>query len=140
MQLHERFSTKQPDWHGWVFEHLISHGARLLELGCGPGTLWQKNLASIPPTGRSRSPISRRHGSGSPAKSRAESQQLLVPGSKRASHSFADDTFDGIIANHMLYHVPIEHRLSQRYAACYSSQGRFYAATGEKNTCKKLIY
>src|SRR5689334_8720761 len=49
MQLHERFSTCREAWHPWVFNHLqLRDAARVLEVGCGPGTLWRENLGRIP--------------------------------------------------------------------------------------------
>lgn len=48
-QLHERFSVNQYGWLPWVFDHIrLPEEARILELGCGPGRLWQKNLHRIP--------------------------------------------------------------------------------------------
>lgn len=44
MALHARFSVNREGWHRWVFDQLdLPPQAHLLELGCGPGTLWAKN-------------------------------------------------------------------------------------------------
>src|SRR2546425_966981 len=106
--LHERFSTNPYGWHCWVFEHLrLSPQARVLELGCGPGILWRENLSRIP--------------SGwavflsdfSPGM--VQEAQTGLPGSGREfSYAVVDAqaipsreaSFDGVIANHMLFHVP----------------------------------
>jgi ubiquinone/menaquinone biosynthesis C-methylase UbiE len=105
--LHERFSVNQRSWRGWVFEHLELEGARrVLELGCGPGNLWAKNLERLPrgikivlsdfSPGMLRA--ARRKLAGQPQFEYAcwETQQPAArPGS-----------FDCAIANHMLYHLP----------------------------------
>src|SRR5579859_7250150 len=49
MALHARFSVNGYGWHRWVFDQFyLPPQARLLELGCGPGTLWAKNHDRIP--------------------------------------------------------------------------------------------
>ena len=46
IQLHVRFSTNPYDFHMWVFDQLkLGPDSRVLELGCGPGSLWRPNLA-----------------------------------------------------------------------------------------------
>lgn len=48
--LPERFSTNRSDLHRWLFDQLdFPPRARVLELGCGPGTLWTKHLDRVPP-------------------------------------------------------------------------------------------
>ena len=47
--LHGRFSTNPHGFHRWVFDQLeLPPESRVLELGCGPGYLWQENLHRIP--------------------------------------------------------------------------------------------
>ena len=48
--LHERFSTNPYGWHRWVFDHLTTLPVQMciLELGCGPGYLWDANRDRIP--------------------------------------------------------------------------------------------
>ena len=136
MQLHERFSTSNQDWHGWVFEQFaFPRGARLLELGCGPGTLWQKNLASIPAnweiTLSDFSPGMIQEAQQNLEQSHGNFSFQVV---NAQAIPFADDTFDGIIANHMLYHVPDRAQAFAEIRRVLRSQGRFYAATnGEKH-------
>ncbi len=46
IQLHARFSTNRHDFQVWVFEQLkLAPDSRVLELGCGPGSLWWPNMA-----------------------------------------------------------------------------------------------
>src|SRR5579871_3026230 len=49
INLHARFSTNRDGWHCWVFDQFILvPQCRVLELGCGPGTLWLKNRDRLP--------------------------------------------------------------------------------------------
>jgi cyclopropane fatty-acyl-phospholipid synthase-like methyltransferase len=44
-----KFSTNRYSWYRWVFDQLsIGAGSAVLELGCGPGSLWKRNLDRIP--------------------------------------------------------------------------------------------
>ena len=44
-----RFSTNTYGWHHWVFDQTdVAAQVGILELGCGTGDLWQKNLERIP--------------------------------------------------------------------------------------------
>ncbi len=59
--LHARFSTHPVEWMRWLFDQLDFPGdATLLELGCGPAWLWQKNLDRILRGGTSCCRICRR--------------------------------------------------------------------------------
>ena len=48
-ELHARFSTNRYGWHPWVFDQLSApSNGRILEVGCGPGFLWNNNAERIP--------------------------------------------------------------------------------------------
>ena len=46
--LHEKFSTASEHFHDWYFKHVDLYHARVLEIGCGSGALWQRVYAKIP--------------------------------------------------------------------------------------------
>ncbi|MEW9701720.1 methyltransferase domain-containing protein [Paenibacillus sp. SI8] len=108
IQLYDKFSVNQMGWHRWLFEYLIQlPGCNVLELGCGDGALWSRNLDRIPPNWRiTISDISngmleeaRRNLAGNHSQFKflfADSQDI----------PFHDEQFDIVIANNMLYHVP----------------------------------
>src|SRR5215469_2971224 len=45
-----KFSTNRYPWYRWVYEQFqqLSSSSVVLELGCGPGALWKRNLDRIP--------------------------------------------------------------------------------------------
>ncbi|MDQ0483098.1 class I SAM-dependent methyltransferase [Guptibacillus hwajinpoensis] len=48
INIHEKYSENNKDWHIWLFEQLnISPNSRILEIGCGDGTFWLKNREQI---------------------------------------------------------------------------------------------
>jgi hypothetical protein len=49
IDFHVRFRTNPYDWQLWVFDRLrLPAEARVLEIGCGAGSLWLENRARIP--------------------------------------------------------------------------------------------
>ena len=109
VESHRRFSTNPYGWFNWVFDTLLKlpAKAKILELGSGPAYLW-KECANRIPTGWDivLSDLS----SGMVD---AAWRNLVVAGRNfkfkeidAQSIPFEDETFDMVIANFMLYHVP----------------------------------
>ena len=107
--IHDRFSTNPYGWFNWVFDILIKlpPDSKILELGSGPGFLWKSCIDRIPPGWKiTLSDLS-------PGMLDAAWRNLVVTGRAfrfkeidAQSIPFQDETFDAVIANHMLYHVP----------------------------------
>jgi ubiquinone/menaquinone biosynthesis C-methylase UbiE len=131
IQLHARFSTNTYGWHLWIFDQLqLAPQCRILELGCGPGRLWLQNVERIPQgweiTLSDFSPgmleEARRNLSGS-------GRQLAFEVVDAQAIPFADASFDAVIANHMLYHVPDRMKALSEIRRVLRPGGRFYAST-----------
>jgi ubiquinone/menaquinone biosynthesis C-methylase UbiE len=131
IQLHQRFGTSKTDWHRWVFEQFaLVAGSRILELGSGPGHLWQKNLDRIPPhcqiTLSDFSEGMLQEAKNNLADSAARFSFQVVDAQ---SIPHEDASFDVVIADHMLYHVPDRARAFSEIRRVLQPRGRFYAAT-----------
>jgi ubiquinone/menaquinone biosynthesis C-methylase UbiE len=130
IQLHVRFSTNRQDFHVWVFDQLkLAPDSQVLELGCGPGSLWRANMARIPAgwqiTLTDFSP-------GMLAEARANlagAHPFAFEQADAQAIPFADASFDAVIANHMLYHVPDRTKAFAEIRRVLRPTGRFYAAT-----------
>jgi SAM-dependent methyltransferase len=135
MALHRRFSTNPAGWFAWYLDQLeIPETCRILELGCGPASLWKENLERVE-TGWQITLTDF-----SPGMVREASQINDPPG--RFTFTAADvqalpfptASFDFILANHMLYHVPDLDQALSEIRRVLRPGGHLYAATnGERH-------
>ncbi|UZQ50685.1 MerR family transcriptional regulator [Clostridium kluyveri] len=140
IKIHELFSTNKQGWMKWFFNHLnLPDKVSILELGCGDGRLWQKNLDRIPEgwdiTLTDFSPGMLE-----------DTKKNLTLNLKRFRFNivdvqhipYKDNSFDVVIANHMLYHVTnVDKALSEIYRTL-KPKGYFYASTVGKNHMKEM--
>lgn len=130
--IHQRFSTNPQGWMNWVFDHLLKlpEDAKILELGCGPGYLWKENAHRIPAGWRiTLSDLSS-------GMLDAAWRNLVVTGRAfqfkeidAQSIPFEDESFDAVIANHMLYHVPDKPKALTEIKRVLKPGRRFFATT-----------
>ncbi|HAG97561.1 MAG TPA: hypothetical protein DCL75_01500 [Ktedonobacter sp.] len=137
IQLHERFSVNKYDWQRWVFDHftILPRRGRILEIGCGPGELWRKNGDRIP---EGWDIVLSDFSPGMLQEARQHLQGIQGRFTFQQAHAqaipFANEHFDAVIANHMLYHVPDRAKALAEIRRVLRSGGRFYAATnGQKH-------
>jgi ubiquinone/menaquinone biosynthesis C-methylase UbiE len=140
--MHQRFSTNPYGWMNWVFDRLLKlpEDAKILELGSGPGYLWKENSSRIPVGWRiTVSDLS-------PGMLDTTWRNLVV--SERAfqfkeidaqSIPFEDETFDAVIANHMLYHVPDRARAIAEIKRVLKPGGRLIATTVGENHMQEMM-
>jgi ubiquinone/menaquinone biosynthesis C-methylase UbiE len=107
--IHQKFSTNPQGWFNWIFDQLLTlpADANILELGCGTGEMWKQCAARIPAGWN----IALTDLSDGMLDSAWRNLVVLGRGFKfeqldAQSIPYADKTFDAVIANHMLYHVP----------------------------------
>ncbi|MBK8988491.1 MAG: methyltransferase domain-containing protein [Chloroflexi bacterium] len=144
--LHRDFSTNPYDWQMWVFDQLaLEPGTAVLECGCGPGWLWRHNLDRIP-AGCAITLTDLSPGMVAEAQSAvAEAEAAFAgrPGFHFQTASiedlpFADASFDVVVANHMLYHVPDLPQALREVRRVLKANGRFFAATNGDSHMREL--
>jgi ubiquinone/menaquinone biosynthesis C-methylase UbiE len=137
--LHARFSTAPVGLNRWVFGHLdVPPDARVLEVGCGPGHLWAANDGDVPEGWRIvLSDFS--HGMVSAARDRLGARGQFafeLADAEALPHPAA--SFDAVIANHMLYHVPDRARAIGDLARVLRPAGALYAVTNGSGHMREL--
>jgi ubiquinone/menaquinone biosynthesis C-methylase UbiE len=128
MELHRRFSTSPEPWHRWVFDRLdLADDARVLEVGCGPGELWRQNRERIP-AGWGLTLVDLSPGMLEAArKALGDRAEYIVADVQDLP--FEDESFDAVIANHMLYHIPDRALALAEIARVLRRGGRVFAST-----------
>ena len=134
--LHARFTTAPRPWTGWVFDQFdLPCSARVLELGCGTGLLWRRNHERIPAEWRllltdfSFGMVETARAAGVPA-SFTQSDAQQIP--------FRADSFDAVMANHMLYHVPDLPRALAEVRRVLKPGAKFFATTNSVTHMREL--
>lgn len=128
IELHRRFSVAAERWTDWVFARLaLAPGEALLEVGCGPGDLWRVTGHRLPAgvsltlTDSSPGMVERARAALGERADYAVAPADDIP--------FPDDSFDVVVANHMLYHVPDLRRALAELARVLRPGGRLVAST-----------
>lgn len=139
IQLHEKFSTNKQDWHLWLFEqYRIPTHSRILELGCGNGVFWVKNSHRIPndwDITLSDFSIGMLEDA---QKNIGKNSSIHYKVVDIQDIPFEDQSFDVVIANHMLYHVPNRNKAFQEVQRILKPDGVFYASTIGKRHMAEL--
>lgn len=142
VEIHRRFSTNPNGWFNWLFDTLeqLPADARILELGCGPAHLWRECSSRIP------AGWDLTLSDFSSGMVNAAWRNLVVTG--RAFQfkeidaqeiPFADETFDAVIANFMLYHVPDRPKALGEVKRVLRPGGKLIAATVGNTHLKEMM-
>lgn len=140
IELHKRFSTNKYGWQKWVFDQYeLKPNYKVIEFGCGNGATWKDNKDRIPSeieitlSDLSEGMLSAcRVGlNGVTAVKKYEVLDIQeIP--------YGDNSFDVVIANHMLYHVPNRDKAIKEVYRVLKPEGIFYAATNGLTGNKQL--
>ena len=129
ISIHEKYSTNQQPFGDWIMSHYdIPAGAKVLELGCGTGDMWQNNLHLLK-GGTELILTDFSAGMLETAKRNVVSEQITFQQVDIQNIPYDDGTFDVVIANMMLYHVPNLHKGLSEVRRVLKQGGRFYCAT-----------
>ena len=134
ISIHEKYSVNKQGFIPWIYaNYQIEEGQKVLECGCGNGAMWKQFIDQLP---KSSSLILSDFSEGM-----LEACKANVPNLPQIAYEVIDiqaipyeaDTFDHVIANMMLYHVPDLHRGLQEIARVLKPGGTFYCATYGEN-------
>jgi SAM-dependent methyltransferase len=126
--LHRRFNTSGDTFQSWALDQMaLDPEARVLEIGCGPGSFWQANDGRVPVGWRALlTDFSR--GMVAAARERLGERYAYAVADAEALPC-ASASIDAVVANHMLYHVPDRARAIREMARVLRPAGSLYAVT-----------
>lgn len=140
INLHKEYSRNPQGWFPWIFEQCHLHsGMRVLELGCGNGSLWQENLPLLPDNiSICLSDIS--DGMLRDARRNLGNQDKRFQYENIDCHSipFPDNSFDLIIANHLLFYCQDIPQVLDEIHRVLKPDGTFICSTYGKNHMKEI--
>lgn len=130
ISIHDKYSTNKMGFSNWIYSNYeIPEGSRILELGCGTGSMWIGKDEEVKKCGKLILSDSS-EGMIETAKEKLSSYDKIeyqvidiqdIP--------YEDDSFDIVIANMMLYHVPDLKKGLSEVRRVLKEGGAFYCAT-----------
>ncbi len=130
ISIHDKYSTNKMGFSNWIFSNYeIPEGSRILELGCGTGSMWVGKDEEVRKCGKiilsdfSEGMIDTARATLS-SYDKIEYQVIDIQ-----NIPFEDDSFDIVIANMMLYHVPDLNKGLSEVRRVLKDGGAFYCAT-----------
>ncbi|MCR4734434.1 MAG: class I SAM-dependent methyltransferase, partial [Treponema sp.] len=131
ISIHEKYSTNKMGFGNWIFSHYeIADGARVLELGCGTASMWKGQESLIQKCGQlvlsdfSQAMVEAAKETLGWQKDNLEFKIIDIQ-----NIPYEDNSFDLVIANMMLYHVPNLPRALAEVGRVLKPQGKLYTAT-----------
>lgn len=137
---HDRYSTNKYGFRNWMFDkYKIFEGCKILELGCGNGIIWDEKYTELPinieltlsdfSEGMCKL-VREKH---------IQHKNVNVKQIDIQDIPYEDDSFDIVIANHMLYHVPNVDKAIEEVYRVLKKDGIFYASTLGTNGFQKYL-
>ncbi len=133
--VHERFSENKQGWASWVFDtyEKLPSPAKVLELGSGSAFIWTSCPERIPADWQiTLSDLSPGMLAAAQENLASVEHEFTYREIDAQAIPFDDETFDIVIANHMLYHVPDRPKALKEIRRVLKADGVFIAATNGK--------
>lgn len=146
IRLHRDYSVNPVSWFTWIYEQCkVQPGMKLLELGCGNGALWAENIDKLPQdvtvvvSDKSEGML-------------RDAKRAISAGINDAERIFAfqtvdcqeipfpDNSFDLVIANHVLFYCDDIHQACSEIARVLAPGGRFVCSTYGSRHMKEITH
>ena len=130
ISIHSKYSVNKQGFGNWIVSnYAIKAGIRILELGCGTGDMWKEHLKLL-------DNVSELVLSDFSEGMLCSAKEMLGDNANISYKvidiqdiPFEDDSFDIVIANMMLYHVPEIDKGLAEVRRVLKKEGTFYCAT-----------
>jgi len=142
LDIHKKFSVNPQGLFNWIFDELLKSpsNAKILELGCGPAHLWKECAERIPVSWDvTLSDFSS-------GMLDTAWRNLVVTGRNFNFKEidvqdipFGDNTFDTVMANFMLYHVPDRPKAISEIKRVLKTGGMLIAGTVGDDHMKQMM-
>lgn len=139
IRIHEKYSVSPVHWFNWLYSTYQFKGhEKILELGCGNGQLWKMNEEQINRTlDITLNDISK--GMIQDAKENLKDIEGLHYHQFDAHNiPYKDDTFDVIIANHVMFYLADIPKALSEIKRVLKKDGIFYVSTYGENHMKEI--
>lgn len=141
INLHVKHSTNKQGFTAWLWEqYKFFETCRILELGGGNGTQWENKIDSIP----DNCTIILSDFSEGMVKiveeKYAEYKAFSFQKIDIQDINFPDETFDIVIANHMLYHIPDLAKALSEVKRVLKTGGKFYSSTNGNGGMQPFLH
>ncbi len=139
IRLHNDYSINPEGWYPWLFRQMeLKNGMKVLEVGCGIGTLWQKNRDRIPEdisillSDKSEGMLR------DAARLTKNDVRFTVKQFDCAVIPYADHTFDAVIANHVLFYCDDLDAALKEIRRVLKTDGKLFASTYSREHMKEI--
>ena len=131
------YNNNKVDFDKWCFNQIdFIKNSRILELGCGPGKLWYKNKDNIDNTlNIILSDFSKSMLKIAKDKLQEINHNFIYKEINAEDIPYEDESFDAVIAQHMLYFVPNIEKALAEIKRVLSPGGMFYVSA---NSCDSM--
>lgn len=140
ISLHAKYSVNKQGFGNWIREqYQFFDGCQILELGCGNGSIWDGHIDSI---GTGSNLILSDFSEGMVKETEERFPNFPNVSFRRIDIQqipYPNESFDFVIANMMLYHVPNLNQALTEVARVLKPNGFFYSATFGENGIQRYL-
>ncbi|HCW53057.1 MAG TPA: methyltransferase type 11 [Clostridium sp.] len=134
------YNINKIDWDKWCYKQIdFKKNSRVLEIGCGTGKLWEKNKEDIDETlDITVSDFSKNMLKIAKQKLKAIDRKFNFQEINAENIPYDDNTFDIVIAEHMIYLVPNMEQALSEIRRVLVPGGVFYVTSNSNESMKEL--
>jgi ubiquinone/menaquinone biosynthesis C-methylase UbiE len=137
--LHARFTIADIPYSDWLLDRIgLEPGMRILDIGCGSGDIWAYRAL---PEGLSITMADASEGMLEAATERTKgiaNARFEFVRADACDMPFEDETYDMVLASHMLFHVPDLYAALSEIARVLKPDGHLSATTMSRNNLKEM--